>query len=102
YFIAFRGLEMGLGIAARHEAGVYRRHVVVIPGFPFITSMLDISKQDMRSGMERLLYALMITIVASLVGWLVAMVVHLRPENFVDLGLSPVLLWFIASLPAFV
>ncbi|KMO58413.1 membrane protein, partial [Lacticaseibacillus rhamnosus] len=92
YFIAFRGLEMGLGIAARHEAGYIGAMLFVIPGFPFITSMLDISKQDMRSGMERLLYALMITIVASLVGWLVAMVVHLRPENFVDLGLSPVLL----------
>ena len=74
------------------EAGYIGAMLFVIPGFPFITSMLDISKQDMRSGMERLLYALMITIVASLVGWLVAMVVHLRPENFVDLGLSPVLL----------
>ncbi len=49
--------------------------------------MLDISKQDMRSGMERLLYALMITIVASLVGWLVAMVVH-HPENFCRLRLE--------------
>ncbi|WP_379822174.1 threonine/serine exporter ThrE family protein [Lacticaseibacillus paracasei] len=101
YFLVFRGLEMSLGIAARHEAGYIGAMLFVIPGFPFITSMLDISKQDMRSGMERLLYALMITIVASLVGWLVAMIVHLRPENFVDLGLNPMLLLLFRLIASF-
>ena len=71
----------------------------VIPGFPFITSGLDLSKLDMRSGLERLAYAVMIIIVATLVGWLVAMLVHLKPENFEPLALSPLML-FLLRLPA--
>ena len=60
----------------------------IIPGFPFITSGLDISKLDMRSGLERMTYAVAIILVATLVGWIVALAVNLRPENFAVLPLS--------------
>ena len=43
----------------------------------------------MRSGLERLAYALTIIVVATLVGWLVALLVHLKPENFIALHLTP-------------
>ncbi|WP_143875502.1 threonine/serine exporter family protein, partial [Oenococcus oeni] len=66
---------------------------------PFITSMLDLSKSDMRSGLERLSYALMITIVATLVGWLVALLVDFKPGNFLPLGLS-VLTLMLLRIPA--
>ena len=33
YFLVFRGLEMSLGIAARHEAGYIGAMLFVIPGF---------------------------------------------------------------------
>ena len=43
----------------------------VIPGFPLITAGLDIAKLDMRSGIERLSYAVSIIVMATLVaGWL--------------------------------
>ncbi len=45
----------------------------------------------MRSGLERLSYAIMITSVATLVGWLVALDT-LQPENFASLGLSPLMI----------
>ena len=35
----------------------------IIPGFPFITSGIDLAKLDMRSGLERLAYSLIIVIV---------------------------------------
>ena len=70
-----------------------------IPGFPFITSGLDLSKLDMRSGLERGAYAVIIITVATLVGWLVAMLVHLRPEDFMPLSLSP-LMYLLLRLPA--
>ena len=44
----------------------------VIPGFPLITAGLDIAKLDMRSGIERLSYAVSIIVMATLVGWMVA------------------------------
>ncbi|AUJ30414.1 threonine/serine ThrE exporter family protein [Liquorilactobacillus hordei] len=99
YLCIFKILENFFQIYASHEAGYIGAMLFVIPGFPFITSMLDISKLDMRSGLERLSYAIMITLVASLVGWLVASLVSLKPENFLDLGLSPLLL-LLLRLPA--
>ena len=99
YVMALKLLNMGISLNPRHEAGYIGAMLFVIPGFPFITSGLDLSKLDMRSGLERLAYAVMIIIVATLIGWLVAMLVHLKPENFEPLALSPLML-FLLRLPA--
>ncbi|WP_439426216.1 threonine/serine exporter ThrE family protein [Oenococcus alcoholitolerans] len=88
YLLLLSGLELLFSISRQHEVGYIGAMLFVVPGFPFITSMLDLSKSDMRSGLERLSYALMITIVATLVGWLVALLVHFRPGNFLPLGLT--------------
>lgn len=45
----------------------------IIPGFPFITSGIDLAKLDMRSGLERLAYALIIIAVATMFAWMVAL-----------------------------
>ncbi|WP_081701193.1 threonine/serine ThrE exporter family protein [Schleiferilactobacillus shenzhenensis] len=92
YVAVFQSLVAVFNVAPQHEAGYIGAMLFVIPGFPFITSMLDISKLDMRSGIERLAYATMITTVAALVGWLFALLVHSQPGNFLPLGLSPWLL----------
>ncbi|GEO74408.1 membrane protein [Levilactobacillus namurensis] len=99
YMLSFRVLEASFGVSVQHEAGYIGAMLFVIPGFPFITSMLDISKQDMRSGLERLSYAIMITTVATLVGWLVASGFNFRPADFLPLGLSPLAL-LLLRLPA--
>lgn len=99
YVMTLKLLNMGISLNPRHEAGYIGAMLFVIPGFPFITSGLDLSKLDMRSGLERLAYAVTIIVVATLVGWLVAMMVHLKPENFEPLALSPLML-FLLRLPA--
>ena len=83
YAMIFDVLKIIFQVASGHEAGYIGAMLFVIPGFPFITSGLDIAKTDMRSGLERLAYALTIIVVATLVGWLVALLVHLKPENFI-------------------
>lgn len=99
YLGCFKFLELVIGVSARHEAGYIGAMLFVIPGFPFITSMLDMAKLDMKSGLERLLYALMITTTAALVGLMVALLVHFKPDNFAPLQLSAELL-FLLRLPA--
>lgn len=74
--------------ALDHEAGYIGAMLFVIPGFPLITSGLDIAKLDFRSGLERLAYAVAVIVVATLVAWLVAMVVELSPDEFAAQGLS--------------
>lgn len=88
YTAAFQAFRILLHVSARHEAGYIGAMLFVIPGFPFITSGLDIAKMDMRSGLERLAHAIVIISVATLVGWATALVVHLQPENFMPLALT--------------
>ena len=52
--------EIFLGLSVKHEAGYICAMLFIIPGFPFITSGIDMAKQDMRSGFERLAYAIKI------------------------------------------
>lgn len=53
-----------------HQEGYIGAMLFVIPGFPLITAGLDIAKLDMRSGIERLSYAVSIIVMATLVGWM--------------------------------
>lgn len=95
YLVISRTLEFSLHINVAHEAGYIGSMLFAIPGFPFITSGLDIAKLDMRSGIERFVHAVTIIMVATLVGWMVALASDLRPDNFVPLGLNP---WLLALL----
>ena len=74
-------------IKMQHEAGYICAMLFIIPGFPFITSGIDMAKQDMRSGLERLAYALMIVVVATLTAWGMALLLRLQPMDFLPLGL---------------
>ena len=60
----------------------------IIPGFPFITSGIDLAKLDLRSGLERLTYAIIIVMVATLFAWIMALLLHLEPADFTALHLS--------------
>ncbi|MCC4412643.1 threonine/serine exporter family protein [Limosilactobacillus reuteri] len=99
YLLALSLMQLTFNVSSRHEAGYIGAMLFIIPGFPFITSGLDISKLDMRSGLERMTYAIAIITVATLVGWVVALMVNLRPENFQALPLSALML-FLLRLPA--
>lgn len=84
------------------NAGYIGAMLFVIPGFPLITSGLDIAKLDLRSGIERLVYALSIIVTATLVAWLISSFVGLRPDEFQDLGLSPAALTVLRAAMSFV
>ncbi|MDD6154829.1 MAG: threonine/serine exporter family protein [Eubacteriales bacterium] len=89
YLAVFTALRTWLGVNQGHAAGYIGSMLFVIPGFPLITSGLDIAKQDMRSGLERLAYALSIIITATSMGWLIAMLVRLEPGALITPLLDP-------------
>ena len=90
--------EILFGISIQHEAGYICAMLFIIPGFPFITSGIDLAKLDMRSGMERLTYALIIVLVATMSAWIMAMLLHLQPVDLV--ALPPAVAAFIGALTA--
>ena len=101
YLFAFIGMQWLVHISPRHETGYIGAMLFIIPGFPFITSGLDISKLDMRSGLERLAYAVTIIVVATLVGWIVAMAVRLRPGTLAAMPLPPLVLILLRIVTSF-
>ena len=88
YALLFNFLETCFGIATQHEAGYICSMLFIIPGFPFITSGIDLAKLDLRSGLERLAYAIIIILAATLTAWICALVLHLQPVDFVKLHIS--------------
>lgn len=80
--------ELLFHISVQHEAGYICSMLFIIPGFPFITSGIDLAKLDMRSGLERLAYAIVIILVATVTAWIMALLFHLKPMDFPPLHLS--------------
>lgn len=89
--------EMLFGISIQHEAGYICAMLFIILGFPFITSGIDLAKLDMRSGTERLMYALIVILVATMAAWLMALILHLQPVDFLKISL-PVGAWILLCL----
>ena len=83
--------ELLFHISVQHEAGYICSMLFIIPGFPFITSGIDLAKLDLRSGLERLAYAIIIVMVATMFAWIMALLLRLQPMDFEDLNLTPVL-----------
>ena len=102
YLLALLGLDQVISGAMSHQEGYIGAMLFVIPGFPLITAGLDIAKLDMRSGIERLSYAVSIIVMATLVGWMVAECVGLKPDDFAPLGLSPLALTLLRVAMSFV
>ena len=88
YAICLNLAESLLHISAAHEAGYICSMLFIIPGFPFITSGIDMAKLDLRSGLERLTYALIIILVATMGAWITAMILKLQPEDFIAVHLG--------------
>lgn len=87
----YRVIEGLFGVSPENEAGYICAMLFIIPGFPLINGGFDLAKSHMRSGIERLVYALMIITVATFTGWLTAYALSFSPGDFValNLGLLP-------------
>ena len=88
YTICLKLAEMLFHVAAVHEAGYICSILFIIPGFPFITSGIDLAKLDLRSGLERLTYSIIIVLVATMSAWIMALLLHLQPLSFADMHIN--------------
>ena len=102
YTCALRIAENILTLSAQHEAGYICAMLFIIPGFPFITSGVDMAKLDMRSGVERFFYAVVIIGVATITAWVVASILHLTPAEFSSLVLPSAILMVLRFIASFV
>lgn len=93
--------ELLFHISVQHEAGYICSMLFIIPGFPFITSGIDLSKLDLRSGLERLTYSVIIVLVATMFAWIMALILKLQPVDFIAIHLSTTALLILRLLTSF-
>lgn len=89
YALTLRLAEILFQVPVCHEAGYICSMLFIIPGFPFITSGIDLAKLDLRSGLERLTYSIIIVVVATMFAWIMALLLKLHPQDFETLNLTP-------------
>lgn len=87
YIVSLRLIDTIFTLSGNHEAGYICAMLFIIPGFPFITSGIDLAKLDMRSGLERLAYAVIIVVTATITGWVISTLLGLQPADFEALAI---------------
>ena len=102
YIAALRLLQALFPIPGSHEAGYICAMLFIIPGFPFITSGIDLAKLDIRSGLERVAYAVIIVVIATITAWIMSMLLNLRPADFPELSIPPALHLVLRLIASFV
>ncbi len=63
------GLVHANAIGSTHEAGAVSAILFLIPGFPLVTSILDIIRQDFSAGISRAVYVAMLLIAIAVAVW---------------------------------
>ena len=91
YTVCLHLAELLFQTPSFHEAGYICSMLFIIPGFPFTTSGIDLAKLDLRSGLERLAYSIIIVVVATMFAWIMALLLKLQPQDFSALSISPVM-----------
>lgn len=102
YVLAILLFQLFFDVSEAHQAGYICSMLFVIPGFPLITGGIDLSKLEMRSGLERSMYAILIITVATLTGWATAMLFKFQPADFQPLEIQPALLIVFRLIASFV
>lgn len=88
--------------AMEHQMGYVGAMLFVIPGFPLITAALDMFLFDMRSGIERLTYAVLIILISTLIGWVLAVVLQLRPIDYLPYDMPEIAMCALRLVAAFI
>ena len=101
YALLLKLAEIVFNIPSFHEAGYICSMLFIIPGFPFITSGIDLAKLDLRSGLERLTYSVIIVVVATMFAWIMALLLKLHPQDFSSLNLAPGFLLILRLIAGF-
>ena len=79
YMLSLLGIRNIIDTNEGMQAGYICSMLFVIPGFPLITGGIDLAKLDMKSGLERIAYAVLVIATATLAGWVCAVILNIKP-----------------------
>ncbi|ARD41397.1 threonine/serine ThrE exporter family protein [Actinomyces gaoshouyii] len=71
YMAVIAGLSTAGLISPGHQGGIISAILFLIPGFPMVTAMLDLFRQDFSSAVSRMSYVIMVMMAAGVAVWTV-------------------------------
>ncbi|MBO4637578.1 MAG: threonine/serine exporter family protein [Clostridiales bacterium] len=82
YILLVKLYSLLTGNPMDYQAGYICSMLFVIPGFPLITGGIDLAKLDLRSGLERITYAVLVIGVAAVTCAFTASIFNFAPNEF--------------------
>lgn len=90
-------------ITESHETGVVAALLFLVPGFPLVTAILDLIRQDFSAGISRSVYVAMLMLSAATAAWCVTMALDWSTTSEIDgYSLSPLPLFLARALASFI
>ena len=76
YMAVLAGMDLAGITDNTHQAGVISAILFLIPGFPMVTAMLDMIRQDFLSALTRMSYVIMVMAAAGIAVWVTSYVAN--------------------------
>ncbi len=90
------------GLEPTHQAGFISALLFLVPGFPLVTGIIDLVRQDFLAGIARLTYVAMLVVSAGVAVWGVSLVFHWSVTPAYEYSLHPLVLYTLRILSSFV
>ncbi|MCL3776807.1 MULTISPECIES: threonine/serine exporter family protein [unclassified Actinomyces] len=95
-------LDLGGLAAGNHQGGIISSILFLIPGFPLVTAMLDLVRQDFSSAVSRASYVLLVMAAAGVAVWTVTFIFDWEVEATYSYVPEGLLLYALRALCSFV
>ncbi len=74
YILLVGAAQNYIGLEPTHQAGFISALLFLVPGFPLVTGIIDLVRQDFQAGIARLVYVCMLVVSAGVAVWTVSLV----------------------------
>ena len=102
YILLVAPAQHFLGIESTHQAGFISALLFLVPGFPLVTGLIDLVRQDFQGGVGRLVYVAMLVASAGVAVWAISAVFGWSVTPEYGVSLVPWLHYILRFLTSFV
>ena len=102
YILLVAPAQQFLGIESTHQAGFISALLFLVPGFPLVTGLIDLVRQDFQGGLGRLVYVAMLVVSAGVAVWAISAIFGWSVTPEYGVALVPWLHYLLRFLTSFV
>ena len=102
YILLVAPAQHFLGLESTHQAGFISALLFLVPGFPPVTGLIDLGRQDFQGGVGRLVYVVMLVMSAGVAVWAISAIFGWSVTPEYGVALAPWLHYLLRFATSFV